>query len=577
MSRRARQAGRPLSWSWRSEGYTAWVLAKNTVKLAPDRFLAVYATVVVIAFALFEIFALDLSLSGRDDNAGQGIVALALLPIACLPTFLLCLRDPELYARIITSNVDSRLALRYLARMALRCIREVDNAPGNRYRKLISNENRFAVIELAKGDLASRFGLAPRLFCDQFFRFSPAIYRDRVTKLALNEAVVSPDAIARMTFKRFSRRDKLAQQSRRILAWIEDLAQHLDRLANSGLPFHQVEALFIAESTSGSVQQLAQILETTALSDRDVRLLFDLTGAYRGRSLFRRLLSLSLLHADARLHKDPEELPKLLSRCDLLLRGEEPDNLRPYERRHLAGWSKEISGFVQKCRKPLWAELERELNVVLNALSEDGTLLVVVESYSRAVRTALRVAVPNNERIKVFFLLDDEQSETFGPRLLHHVVEWEDWEENANQVEHISGDLELLRSLVRARDAIVGLSGASGIFASDGIYSTTPPSVWRSIESLVGPSRFCRLALAGSFKLDWERFWPGFREGGFSRTLWLRPELSGLKLSEDTLRQSRDSLTGGLYLHQPVELLSDRDVDAFGLERTDRSAKAREG
>lgn len=587
-----------MTSSWRAilgDRSVAWTVARNTFRLAPDRFLAVFATLAVFVVLIVEILGLP---NSRLTSLTQLGLMLLLAPVSLIPTFRFSAGDPELIARIYTQDVPTGQALKLLAGIARRVLAELDNHPKDRFEALDRSRSWLRIIELSKRDLAARFGLNQRVFCDQFFRFSPAIVVDRVTKLGLNERKVGDRG--RTDFAQETYEHKIAAQSDRIRSWLGDMDSHLRLIEQSALDMRQVEALFLAESTSGSVQRLAKILESRDLSDQDLRLLFRLVEAYRGRSLFRRLLAVTVLDGeDTRQLSDgngsstvkicnPKVVAARVARL-LIASGQElPDNQQPSPEA-LRNWEADVSGYIQNSREPLWDQLKRLVRRIVEDKHFDGRLFIVVESYSRAVRTALRMALPNNKRVQVFFLMDHEES-GFGVRLLQHVADTENWENLSPDSVSLSGDLALLKSLVSQGDCCIGLSGAAGILADGSVYSTTPPSVWNDVrevfENLGARTNPCfqRVVLAGSYKVDWDELWPRYKEAveptpeellqativdaakpkksGATRRQQVYEELERLDIDEGSLLSLRDSLTGGLYVHDVDRLLTDARIES---------------
>ncbi len=175
-------------------------------------------------------------------------------------------------------------------------------------------------------------------------------------------------------------------------------------------------------------------------------------------------------------------------------------------------------------------------------------------------------------------------------RLLQHVADTENWENLSPDSVSLSGDLALLKSLVSQGDCCIGLSGAAGVLADGSVYSTTPPSVWNDVrrvfENLEVRTHPCfqRVVLAGSYKVDWDELWPRYKkafkptsedpskgtivdaaehnEPGATPRQRVYEQLNLLGINERSLLSLRDSLTGGLYVHDVDRLLTDARIES---------------
>tara|TARA_R110002073_G_scaffold315215_1_gene487724 strand:+ start:467 stop:2176 length:1710 start_codon:yes stop_codon:yes gene_type:complete len=539
----------------------------NTIELAPDRYLAVFGVLLAIFYPFAQIFF-------HDQNSWLlFIVVLLNLPIALYFTYWLAKKDPSLYSAIITKGVSSNRALSFLCNESLEIINAVEKErlkkDGEILVALDKNEKRFTVIEKTKPEIAERFGLSARVFCDQFFRFSPSILKDRVTKLGLNDEFSKWD-LGSDTYK-----SNLSDQSSHVEQLLETRKAHLTRLRDTRIDLKEVEALFKAESTSGSVQRLAYILSSHSLNEDDIVLLFEILGAYRGRSLYHRLLTISVLIAEEQLEslnaeapsepKSREILNSLETRIRLLLYGDirsRVGNLAEVEKKrsYLTHWWEEVAEHIHSSRNNIIKESwKQRFKSRLNKLPGDGKLTIVVDSYSRAVRSAIREAAELDNRkdsVRVFVVFDDRQKSDFAARLMHHVLV----HESKVMLEVVSGDITLLNSISDRQDMALYLTGAASIDGARHIHTTTHPGVVKDISSIykgeeAGHSRIKKIAIAGNYKTVWSLY--------LENTLTARsiyPEVAelfdNLNISRTTLAQDRDSLTGGLYRHQVDEILT---------------------
>jgi len=502
--------------------------------------------------------------------------------VSVLPTFWLCRQDPQLYAKIVTQNIDTQISIYFLSTISSKIIQSVIKQDPNWYFEdsgrmtkptslvnvLAENTTRFETIEEVKKIVAPRFGLTTRVFCDQFFKFSPSVFIDRITKVDLNNRFLSDD-------HEEDYRTNLYEQSRKIRENVQDQWLHLRALRSTNLNMTELEALFITESNSGSVQRLAQILGNPSLTIKDCQLLFVLVGAYRGHSLFRRLLATTLSQDLNSIH-GPLEYEKLKHRLQALIKASKSEEeriprhighqlvdyfvslrLKIYSylylflkldrsrEENLKGWFHDTSAYLHYCRKLMIKNFEKHLNN--NYKDTKGTVFIISNSYSRAVRSALgSLRVVENPNICVFIVQEDCFDNPFSPRLLHHVTKNETWKGLTSQSELRTGTLELLKSIVGRNDSGIYLSGAASVEDETKIYGTTNPELVTKIEEIFPPNknenRFEKIVLAASYKRIWPNFYNWIKEK--DRIVNLPVEV---KPDERTLGIDRDPLLGGLY------------------------------
>jgi len=604
-----------------------WV-AINTFKLAPDR----YFTVAGVIFALTQPYhkswptllgeyGSKIEQLGLEDQHFYLISVCAILVVSIVPTIAICKRDHVLYSRIITENINSRHALHHLSSIALSMIFRVQdadpawpadlrlNSPQRTlvrwfrqikakcrdlfaandgvYEALSNSRADANVLENSKDYMSPRFGLEPRVFADQFLQFSPAIFNDRVTKLGMNLT-----NIRNSDDKEYC--DKLIGQNRKIQEWINHVQNHLLSMRRTTLDMNQVESLFMAESTSGSVQRLAFIIQYERPLYEDLHLLFQILGSYRGRSLFRRLLAITLAESVTRLKKaagnaveKERELQVLKDRLFIIKSAEtwhksgKPRIFEIYKKRlsrrnpprSLNNWWEQVASYVFEQRKEVVNNLRRELDEILQG---NNKVTIVVDSYSRAVRTCLRSALPEDaiDRIRVFMVTPEDRKKEFGLRLLYHVVTQENWEPHKGMPKINAGKLSLLRSIVQKNEYGLYLTGVASIKSSKEVYGTSNTTEIDNIASEFNAG-FSKFALAGAYKFDWPVFYHHFAALANEHDLYklVLDAATGHGIKPDSLTYKRDSLTGGLYILEVDQVISDMPNDDLrGVFRNHKNA-----
>lgn len=647
-------------------------IARNTLLLAPDRFLTVLG---VIAAFLYPFFGTP----GPNDLERLAFWITTSAAISFFTAHYLCRKDPQLYSRIVTVDVPMVSTLYHIAGLASGLIDDVLRSTGSNKLELIGEQqNVLSIIDESKILLSERFNLDRYVFCDQFLRFSPVKFEDRGIKLGLNQRFINELLIRKTEGESIPPEEEsycetLTQQSASIVSWLEDTQTHLLRIRNTQLEFRQIEALFLTASTSGAVQRLAYILQNESPSHEDLRLLFELLSAFRGRSLFRRLTAITIANAESELNASASEAEKsevervFKARMQILLAAASDDtehqestdriyaigpdrlrvpprsiwetwqhlqinhssssdsagseeqprppgiNLRQLGRRiffskvskHtpslLANWWQSSARYIYGKRQDISNEFDRQLHKQwLSKLEPTQTLYIVVDSYSRAVRTALRL-LPDTSNVRVFVLTQQKGQTVDSARLLHHVVEREDWENKKRKSELLSGDITLLQSLVRKGDRGIHLIGAASIGGPTMVYTTARFDVSEDVKKCFGQSKtheqtgqttlnYSRIALVSSYKLNWTEFLkhrdsrstaeaisPLAEEDGgtapvsnYDRIYAIQNDLG---VTDDSLLYGRDSMTGGLYA-LTAHLISDLAIEQ--LERLFAAREARD-
>ena len=303
------------------------VLARNSLLVAPDTFLAAVGFLYLVS-SMQPISSEDfLSLIHLDSNWIAKVLFVlftlaTLLTAGLLFTFWFARQDPQRLSLILTKNVSTNYSLFYVSKLSREVIKKIKTAEGSNVLIVLSGQTKdLETIELSIRVLAKRFGLTASVFSDQFFLFSPAYFKDRQTKLGLNqiqdltmddtEASSTQDSNAGQVENRNHKAEsnesktdhskKRSEQTDHIIDWTSDRRAHLRRLCSTHINMAQLEALFSAQSTSGAVQRLAYILQRERLPHEDLNLLFRLTGAFRGGFLFRKLLAATVVQTKAHL------------------------------------------------------------------------------------------------------------------------------------------------------------------------------------------------------------------------------------------------------------------------------------
>jgi len=608
----------------------------NTFRLAPDRYLTVFGVFYLVGFVVvnnakpmahtlvewewasnIKPYAICIYKVGLPifEHSLTPLISIILLAIFSLwPTYILCKRDAELYARILTDNMKTVHSIYFLSRIILKTMRKITNELKDRPKAIAESRRIFEVIELVKLELANRFELNARQFCDQFLLFSPSIFAHRIIKLGLNQKHKNKGHHPSLTYYN---EDILDRETTKIKAWVDKIQERLFDLQKTKLDFNQLEALFKAESTSSSIQRLAYILQNSSLNESDLKLLFQILKAYGGRSLFQRLMAVTALNLMVEdevviSNMDVAVTEQVSKRIELLniASGEKATDKKglkevsiklkhiyaktklnihhsksgesdsKYDQKWLYLWWEKTSSQIRKKRNIIREGFHGYLNDL--CINEHNTIYIVVDHFSRAVRTSLR-SLPEELRIEIMIINSDKWPFNFSSRLMSHTLIHESWVTNTgeNKVnltcekrKNISGDVIQLKNLLQKDDCVLFITGASGIKDNKTIFTTSNITLLDDLEEACEAKKcsFKKIALCGIHKLYWSDFYDYHTQDSKVKKKFTK---AGIK--RDRLTPLHDFVTGGLYPIKVDTLISDvpsQELDKYFYLKSAKKKKA---
>lgn len=381
--------------------------------LFPDRFIGIAALIFAILFALVP-----------SQNASDRVALLVLVSAAS--AWILTLQSlrlsPDLYAKtLFPDSTEIDRALLGLFSETAAVLRSVLSAESTS-REL----RRLEIIHNLKLQIAGLLSVDPKRFCTVILGFSPTTLISRMSKLEENKGVL--DDLGTESGEHDKYRARKALQSSQVKNYCASAIEHIEHLLALPLDWAELARFCNAPSSSAALIRYVSILTNLAKASRTEE---DLTRNLRKLHRLQYALPVSsphsLLYGATRLIRlyDPDiDKTIICNRLALLElaigeRGNCPVDQGQWWKRlekRDAEWSREISDSIMEQREEIW----RQFKVELSKVKSDQ--YVVVDGYSRAVRTVLKHAVVEHKSAGIVFLSYGDERRDNGLRLLAHEV-----------------------------------------------------------------------------------------------------------------------------------------------------------
>lgn len=275
-------------------------------------------------------------------------------------------------------------------------------------------ETQLGRVEHCKLEIARELGIDGRRVCDHIFRFSPATYRGRLTKLQANLNSIRIDLEHIQTTQNLSLIDErfldrlagLIRQSERIFRYVENISLHQDSLQNAPNALEFVIALSKENTPSGAVQTYARALEQLTKDARfdELRVLSDIQTVHPMIDAHAELTNLvaALAGKRSRDGESPDWENQILNHLVAIqekrsrhrLFHEHEEGLTNLERNSFSGLLSSINGLIYQERSFLREGFRNLANHYQYLAKRSGRRLWLVPlQHSRAIKTSIQAFV----------------------------------------------------------------------------------------------------------------------------------------------------------------------------------------